>query len=196
MIRTLHHLDQQATLFLNSLYCPASDQFWMLVTEKKVWYLLYLFAIVMLIRRLGWKKALVVVLSVVLTIGLVDQLSNLVKDSVARLRPCYDTWMISHNLHQLEPRGGFYGFFSAHAANHFGIATTLVMGFRNDRRLRYRGLAAGAFIWASLIALSRVFVGKHYLGDVLVGALAGLLIGYLAGLAARWVINRFLTTGE
>ena len=110
---------------------------------------------------------------------------------MARLRPCYDTWMLGHGLYMLEPRGGFFGFFSAHAANHFGMATALVMGFRNDPTHSYRGLAWGAWTWASLVAISRVFVGKHFLGDVLVGTIVGLAIGFLMGLLARWVIRRF-----
>ena len=50
---------------------------------------------------------------------------------------------------------------------------------------------ANPWIWASLVAISRVYVGKHFLGDVLVGVLVGLAIGYLMGYLARWVIRRF-----
>lgn len=122
-----NQIDRELTLAINGLHCPASDAVWMLVTEKKVWFLLYAIAIFFLFRQLGWKKALVVIASVALSVGLIDSLSNLVKDSVARLRPCYDTWMLGHGLYMLEPRGGFFGFFSAHAANHFGMATALVL---------------------------------------------------------------------
>ncbi len=191
MIQTLHQIDRELTLAINSLHSPATDAIWMLVTEKKVWFLLYAIAIFFLFKQLGWKKALVVIASVALSVGLIDTLSTLVKDSVARLRPCYDTWMLSHGLYMLEPRGGFFGFFSAHAANHCGMATALFMGFRNDTTHAYRGLAWGAWIWASLVAISRVYVGKHFLGDVLVGVLVGLAIGYLMGYLARWVIRRF-----
>ncbi len=70
MIQTLHQIDRELTLALNGLHCPASDAIWMLVTEKKVWFLLYAIAIIFLFKQLGWKKALVVIASVALSVGL------------------------------------------------------------------------------------------------------------------------------
>jgi membrane-associated phospholipid phosphatase len=43
-----------------------------------------------------------------------------------------------------------------------------------------------------MVSISRIFVGKHYLGDVIVGmavgAAAGIAFGYLAG----WVMKRYV----
>ena len=89
-----------------------------------------------------------------------------------------------------KKRGGFYGFFSAHAANAFSLAVCLVIGFRNDSTHTYNWFCRCALVWASLVSISRIFVGKHYLGDVLVGAIIGIAIGYLAGAAARYCISR------
>ena len=41
-----------------------------------------------------------------------------------------------------------------------------------------------------MVALSRIFVGKHYLGDVLAGIVAGTLIGLACGFTARKIIGR------
>ena len=189
----LHHLDQEATLAVNSLSSPFTDGVWMLFSDRKVWYLLYAALALMLFVRMDWKKALVVLVSVALTVVACDQAANLVKYSVARLRPVWDNYMVSGGLHRLEGRGSFYGFFSAHAANALGVAVAVVMGFRSgDKTRSYRGLAWIMYTWAVLVGLSRVFVGKHFLGDVTVGFCVGLLIGWIFGTLARWIIGKLL----
>lgn len=190
-IHQLHLLDQDLTLAVNSLHCSFSDAVWVLFSDRKIWYLLYLALTVLLFRRLGWKRALVVMVSVILTVVACDQLANLVKYSVARLRPCWDNYMVAGGLHRLEGKGSYYGFFSAHAANAFGIAASLVTGIRADRTRSYRLLGVLLYSWAALVSISRVFAGKHYLGDILVGTMAGLLVGYLLARLARWVIDKY-----
>ena len=97
-------------------------------------------------------------------------------------------------MNVLEKRGGFYGFFSAHAANAFAIAVCLTLGFRNDRSHTYNAFSRWAIIWAMLVAVSRIFVGKHYLGDVIVGTVIGVAVGYSVGIAARYLINKLFPT--
>ncbi len=189
VIGFLHRIDQDATLFLNGFSTPATDQVWMLMSDKTVWIPAYIICAWMLFRRLGWKKAAVVLVSVGLAFGLCDQFSNLVKNSVLRLRPSYSSRMLLGGLNVLEGRGGFYGFFSAHAANAFALAMCLIIGFRNDRTHSYNGFYKVALFWASMVAASRIFVGKHYLGDVIVGTVVGLTAGYFIGMLARYVIQ-------
>ena len=134
---------------------------------------------------------MVVVAAALLTFGFCDQFSNLIKEAVARLRPLHDDYMISQGLHILE-KGGKYGFFSAHSANSFGLATSTLIGLRLDKRLKYRGYAAWMYTWATLVAISRVFVGKHYIGDIIVGAIVGILAGLAFATLAKWVIRRYI----
>lgn len=189
LIGFLHRIDQDATLFLNSFSTPATDQFWLLMSDKTIWIPAYLICVYFLFRRLGWKKASIVLISVGLAFGVCDQFSTLIKHSVYRLRPSYSARMLLGGLNVLEGRGGFYGFFSAHAANAFALAMCLIIGFRNDRSHTYNGFYKFALTWASLVAISRIFVGKHYLGDVIVGAVIGVTIGYFVGMLARYVIQ-------
>ena len=189
LIHYLHHLDQDLTLALNSLHSPFTDAVWVLFSDRKIWYLLYLVLAVLLFVRLGWKKALVVLVSVILTVVACDQFANLVKNSVARLRPCWDSYMVEGGLHRLEGKGSYYGFFSAHAANAFGVAVSILMGLRKTRG--YNLMAWLLLSWAALVSISRVFVGKHFLGDVLVGAIVGMSLGWIIGRAARWVIDKY-----
>lgn len=189
-LREAHHLDQQVTLAVNSLHCPATDFVWQLFSNTYIWYALYLVVMVFLFLRLGWKRALAVTLACILTVVLCDQLANFTKAYFERLRPCWDQNMVAGGLHVLEGKGGLYGFYSAHAANAAGFATCSWLGFRTDRGRRCRTYARLIFSWAFLVGISRVFVGKHFLGDVLAGFAVGLLIGWLCGRLARLLTAR------
>ncbi len=169
MLDTLQDLDRRITLVLNSLHCEAGDWFWQFFSLKETWFPLYAAVLFIVIRRLGWKKGLVMTLAMVLTVVACDQVANLVKDSVCRLRPCYDSYMMRHGLHVLEKRAGYFGFFSGHAANAFGFAAASSISLETDKNHRYGAYQWFIFIWAALIGLSRIFAGKHYFGDVVVG---------------------------
>ena len=186
-----HRLDQLVTLEINSWNCTITDPIWSFFSDKLVWAPMYALIIALLIWRLGWKKGLVVLAAALLTFGFCDQFSNVVKYAVERIRPLNDEFMIANGLHVLE-NGGGYSFFSAHAANSFGLACSTYIGLREDKRIRYRGYAGWMFFWASMVSISRIFVGKHYLGDVIVGITIGTAAGIAFGLLARWVIHKYL----
>ena len=46
------------------------------------------------------------------------------------------------------------------------------------------------YSWATLVAISRIFVGKHYLGDILAGSAIGVLAGLAFALIARQICRR------
>ena len=187
----IHRFDQDLTLTVNSWHSPVTDPIWEFFSNIPVWIPMYALIIAFIIWRLGWKKGLIVTAGALLTFGFCDQFSNIIKDAVERLRPLNDEYMLSNGLHVLE-KGGKYGFFSAHSANAFGLATSTLLGLRLDKRLRYRGYAAWMYSWAFLVAVSRVFVGKHYLGDIIVGALVGAAAGFAFASLAGWIIRRYI----
>ena len=188
----LEKADRLATLEINSWYSDFTDPIWAFFSDIPVWIPMYVIIVAFIIQRLGWKKGLVVVAGAVLTFAFCDQSSNLIKALTERLRPCNDPFMLHNGLHVLE-RGGSYGFFSAHAANAFGLASSTLIGLRADNRLKYNGYAAWMYVWATLVAVSRIFVGKHFLGDVIVGICVGAMAGWVFGRLARAVIKRFLS---
>ena len=187
----IHRFDQDLTLQVNSWHSDFSDPIWEFLSDIPVWIPMYVLIVAFVIWRLGWKKGLIVVAAALITFGFCDQFSNIIKDAVARLRPLNDEYMIANGLHILE-KGGKYGFFSAHSANAFGLATSTLLGLRTDKRLRYRGYAAWMYSWAALVAVSRIFVGKHYIGDIIVGAIVGILAGYASISLAKWIIRRYI----
>ena len=186
--QAIHHLDQKVTLEMNSWSSEITDVIWKFFSDIPVWIPMYVIIAGCLFWRLGWEKGLIMTLAAAATFGFCDQFSNLIKDLVERVRPLNDPYMLEHGLSILEGKSSSFSFFSAHSANAFGLATSTLIGFRLDKRLRYRGYAAWMYTWATLVALSRVFVGKHYLGDIIAGAANGALAGYAFACLARHII--------
>lgn len=187
---SLDSIDRAATLALNSLHCPASDWLWRVLSMKAVWIPVYALILFLLVRRLGWRRAGIAVLAIALTILCCDQGAGLIKGLIARPRPCHDADMLAAGLNLLEAPGGMYGFFSGHAANVFGLAAGSSMLLAQDRKHRYGWYRCCIYFWAGLVSLSRVFVGKHYLGDVLVGALFGALVALIICAVARKLTDK------
>ena len=187
--KELERLDQDITLTMNSWNSEITDSIWIFFSDIPVWIPLYILIAGFAIWKLGWKKGCLAIAAALLTFTFCDQFSNFIKALTERLRPLHDPYMLNNGLHILE-HGGKYGFFSAHAANAFGLATSTLIALKSDRIHRYRGYATFMYIWASLVALSRIFVGKHFLGDVIVGISVGLTAGIIFGYSARLLIKR------
>ena len=178
IIARLEQADRSASLFINSLNSPLTDPVWQFFSNKLVWIPLYLAVLVFFFLKFGWKTALKCLAACVLTIVICDQFSNLIKDACARMRPCHDPWMVTHRLHMLEGTGNLYGFFSAHAANAMGFALCSALCIKQGSGRKTTVYTVLIVIWALLVGISRVFVGKHFLGDVLVGFGVGALVGW------------------
>jgi membrane-associated phospholipid phosphatase len=72
---------------------------------------------------------------------------------------------------------------SSHAANAFALAWVLAR--------RYRRWAAAPWVLAALVAVSRVYLNRHYASDVLVGSAIGVLCAWFAARTmAAWEARR------
>ena len=195
--QNVHQLDQQITLTINSWNSALTDPFWAFMSMKLVWIPLYATILALIIWKLGWKKGGVLILFTVLSIILSDQIANLVKFAVERIRPLHDEFMVRNGLHILELGGG-YSFFSAHSATTFALAAVTWYGLSDnlgpDSKRLTNSYGAIMFTWAFLVAISRIFVGKHYLGDIIVGFMVGLIIGFamgkLSGILSRKIATK------
>lgn len=184
-------LDKDITLWINNLSATWNDAFWWALSDIGFWIPMYIAIAAFALWKLGWKKGLAVILSAVLTLILIDQGSNLVKSSVARLRPCYDTWMVNNGLRL--PYGilssGKFGFFSAHAGNTFGFAIVSYLGLKwNTPQSRFWPYGVFIFLWAVFVSFSRLMMGAHFLGDILVGSVVGLAVGWFCAFLARRIV--------
>jgi undecaprenyl-diphosphatase len=183
--------DQAAFLAVNGAGTPFLDPVMIAVSDLRLWIPLYVLFLALVRQRWGWRGLwLAVPVIALMVLGSDTGSVVLFKDTVLRLRPCHEP--VLADLVRLVPDGcgGKYGFVSSHAANHFAIAA--FMTGMLQRRPRWAG--AALLVWAALIACSRVYLGVHYPGDVIVGGLYGLAVGSLAFLLFRTLHQRLART--
>ena len=125
----LLEFDRELFLYLNSFYNDFWDTIMLMITRKETWIPFYLVIVYYIIVN-HREKSLFIILFLVLTIIVSDQLSVLIKNWVQRLRPVHDP-AIEHMVHNVLRKGGLYGFVSSHASNTFAIFTFTSRIFKN-----------------------------------------------------------------
>lgn len=184
MVETLQHLDATLMLWLNGFHNSFGDILMMLITNKWAWVPMYVMLLYVLIEKWGASKTLLfVVLMFTINFALSDYTcGTLIRDHVCRPRPSDLRSPIYHLTHIVEGTHNGYGFPSCHGANSFALATLIALYFRK------RKLSLFIFIWAAIHSYSRIYIGVHYLGDILVGA----TIGAIQALIVYYAFNYFL----
>ncbi|HRH48375.1 MAG TPA: phosphatase PAP2 family protein [Panacibacter sp.] len=143
--------------------------------EASTWYPLYFFLLLFAFINFGFKVWPWVVFFA-LTLLISDQISSgILKDWIARPRPCNDDVLMSH-VHLLLNRCPSSGSFtSSHATNHFAAACFIFYTVR----AYFKKWGYLFFIWAATISYGQVYVGVHYPLDIVCGAILGCCIGSL-----------------
>jgi len=170
----LNDLDKWLFLKINSQFTnPVFDAILPFFRASAFWAPLYLFLTVFAIFNFK-KKGFWWSVGFLVTVAITDQAGGIIKYSVQRLRPCQDPYFLSNVRLMLEGCSSSFSFVSNHAANHFGLATFIVLTFRQVTS-RWINLA---FVWAALISYAQMYVGIHYPSDILGGMILGILAGY------------------
>lgn len=184
ILQSLLDTDQSLFLFLNGLYTSFGDYFMSTFSGKIIWVPMYATILYVLLKNVNWKIALCCVVAIALTITFADQMcATFIRPAVARLRPCSPDNPISELVHLVNgKRSGSFSFPSCHAANSFGLAFLLLFLFRN------RWLTTFLMTWAVVNSYSRIYLGVHYPGDLLAGAIVG-----LCGAALMYLLFRKVT---
>ena len=190
---TLEYADRSATLAINGLSNPFTDMLMPVLSNRLVSTAVIVAMLGFCLWRLGWRKTLLLLGIILLGILASDQLANLVKYSAQRLRPCWDSWMTDRGLVILERRGSKYGFFSAHAATSAAMAAAIVLQLRRSSARGSITVALVSGLWVLGVSLSRVFVGKHFLGDTIVGMAVGVCVAWVTVALVNWAANKFFT---
>lgn len=177
-MESLLELDKKVFLFLNQLHLPWLDPIMLFITHTWAWVPLYILLLYIVIKTFGkesWKPLLAITLVIVAG----DQItSTFMKPYFGRLRPSHDPAFegLVHLVHNGKEfyRGGKFSFASGHAANTFSTAVFFFLLLRP-----YKPLIWLLFLWATLMTYTRIYLGVHYPGDILVGGSIGALLGWI-----------------
>lgn len=180
MIEYFEEIDRQIVLVINGLHTPFLDEVMWWISAKITWIPLYLLIAFFAFKNLSRKNFILFIVLVVGAVALTDLVSvHLFKNVFLRYRPSHNLF-ITDQLHfyELKPgewyKGGQYGFVSSHAANFFAIATASWLVLRNF----YPSIGWWLLLIGLLICFSRIYLGVHYLSDILVGGLVGSIIAF------------------
>lgn len=193
MLESLIEFDQQLLVDLNQMHNPFWDGFMIFVTHRLTWIPLYLTIIITLLWKYRW-QGLLPIISLILLAVCTDLISSgFMKPFFARPRPCHEA-SLQDQLHLIIGCGGKFGFVSSHAANTFGLATFLILSFSK----KYSWI--WAFLpWAIIVSYSRIYLAKHYPGDIIFGALLGAVCAYIFWITYKKIVlktDRFDTLKE
>ncbi len=185
-VEQIESWDQQLFLLLNGQHNAFFDVVMYWVTNKYVWIPFYLLLLFLLQRKYGWKALLFALPAIALLITMTDQTTNLLKHGVGRYRPCHNLDIQSMVHLVVDSCRGKYTFVSGHSSNSFAIATFMGMLFRHSNKKWLWGL----WLWAALVAYSRIYVGVHYPIDIACGALLGIAYGLLIYKGYTYLLKR------
>jgi undecaprenyl-diphosphatase len=182
------HWERDWFFALNGSDSAFWDAFFWLYSEMWIWIPFYLCVLFCVIYRRPVREILLTIAALVLVVVLCDQISSgFFKPFFHRFRPTHHPDFKELVDIVYGYRGGRYGFTSSHAANTFGFAVFSSLLFR------HRIYTFTALLFAFLTAYSRVYLGVHFISDVAVGALTGVVVGagiyYLATLKNIWKIK-------
>ncbi len=143
-------------------------------TGLVTWIPMVLMILYIAFRNQQLKEGMLVLVSIILVL----LLSSLV--SASFFKPFFKRYRPSHHpdyKHLVaivnDFRGGDYGFISGHATNSFGFAFFLSLLFRNQI------VTISMILWATLNSYSRIYLGVHFISDILAGFVMGALVGLL-----------------
>ncbi len=185
-LQTIIDFDKQLLLLLNGSESLFLDSMVTTLTNAWTWVPLYISLLIIVIKNSDSALKVFLVLAAaglcVLLTGTIDD--AIVKPMVGRWRPTRDP-EIGLLVDTVDGyRGGDYGFFSAHASNTFSIAVFFCW------LVRSRLLSVALVLWSFTNCWTRLYLGVHFPGDILVGLCWGGLMGTGVYFLYRYVLDR------
>ena len=173
-IQRLIDIDKQMMLALNGSDSLYMDGVMKIYTTTSVWIPVAAILLFIVIKNNTPRNTILIILGVALTILVTDKVSSdIIKPLVGRLRPSHDPEM----MHLIDTfngyRSGSFSFTSSHACNSFGIFMFLSLLIKN------RTPSLSLPLLAAFNSFSRIYLGVHYPGDILCGAIVGTVLGLM-----------------
>lgn len=179
-------LDQQLTLAVNGSDSMFWDNVMYTVTNTFSWSVVILTLLIIIFKNNSFKESIMVYITLALLIVVADRIcSGIVKPLVERWRPTQDPQIMYLVDVVRGYRGGRFGFFSGHACNTFCMAMFLSLLFRSGK------VTATLFFWCATTTFTRLYLGVHYLGDIVVGMFVGCSLGLIFYCLMENVHKRF-----
>jgi len=176
VLNVLDQFDKFVFRLINTTLANPFFDWTMPIITNQVYWIVPLIIFWIYLMAFSGKRGKIAGVILLLTLGFTDYTTvEILKPVFGRLRPYLQ---MSEGIRTLTHTGGHFSFVSAHAANTFSCAVILAYFYPRFKRYYY-GIA-------TLVAFSRIYVGVHFPGDVLFGALYGYGIGW--AILSLWVI--------
>lgn len=168
-------LDNRIVVAINSWHSPFMDVAILVITDFWFFVLVVCCIIAHSIRQDKHFKTILFCAMLIVAVGCTDYLcAGVIRPAVQQLRPTNPDNPVHAMLHIVHGYvGGKYGFPSCHAANSFAIGIFTSLWFRK------RLIAAILTSWALLECYTRLYLGVHYLSDIVFGIAIGSMIAYI-----------------
>lgn len=171
-IENLLNLDTKVFFWINQTHNSIADLFFWVLSQGWSWAIVLILIFTFITVRKYPKTWFLVLLGIALCFLFADRVSVMAfKEVFMRLRPC-------HALEGVrifgDHCGGQYGFISSHATNSFALALFFSLMYKNIRFFPFFMI-----LWAVLVSYSRPYLGVHFPGDIICGAIVGTGLGCL-----------------
>lgn len=174
MVEQILYYERNLFFALNGSESELLDRFMWLYSGRAVWMPIVLILFFVLVHKKGWRESLLVLMAIALVVTVCDQFaSGFCKSFFERFRPTHHPDFMNQVETVFNYRGGRFGFISSHAINAFGFATFMMLLFRHVI------FTWTIYAWAAVTAYSRIYLGVHFISDVVPAILFGILFGYL-----------------
>ena len=192
MIENLQNIDRTISVAINGCYSEFWDNIMIFMSNKYALIPIYVMILLYVLGRKtftvrrkvlfnGWMMSIIIVLACAASTFIIDMTGHdIIKPYFQRLRPGYDFY-IWDLIRTPDGKGGAFGFISNHAANLAGLAMVSSLFIK---RKWYTFLI---FLLMIIVSYSRVYLGRHFLGDVICGAIYGIIIGWIVYLIFSWI---------
>lgn len=191
MLENMLSYERDLFFLINGNHTEMLNYVMWIFSSTAIWAPLVIVFLFAFIYKKGWKEWLPILLAVALVILLCDQFtSTLCKPLFARYRPTHHPLFMEQVQIVFGYTGGRYGFMSSHAANTFGFAAFTAMLFR------YKPYTIIVFLWAFITGYSRIYLGVHFISDVVCGAIVGTIIGILVYKLYIFITNKLFYTDK